>query len=83
MSLLFASQMGVSVVDSAVAGLGGCPHARGSTGNVSTEDVLYMLHGVGIQTVRMFQVSFVDRHAVFLCSYNPNQTKVIEFIYIN
>lgn len=44
-------QMGVCVVDSAVAGLGGCPYAPGSSGNVSTEDVVYMLHGMGIQTV--------------------------------
>ncbi|TMS04611.1 3-hydroxymethyl-3-methylglutaryl-CoA lyase, cytoplasmic [Larimichthys crocea] len=42
--------MGVCVVDSAVAGLGGCPYAPGSSGNVSTEDVLYMLHGMGIET---------------------------------
>lgn len=45
--------MGVCVVDSAVAGLGGCPYAQGSSGNVSTEDVLYMLHGMGIETVSM------------------------------
>ena len=44
-------QMGVCVVDSAVAGLGGCPYAQGSSGNVSTEDVLYMLHGMDIETV--------------------------------
>lgn len=44
-------QMGVRVVDSAVAGLGGCPYAPGSSGNVSTEDVVYMLHGMGIETV--------------------------------
>ncbi|XP_037541406.1 3-hydroxy-3-methylglutaryl-CoA lyase, cytoplasmic [Nematolebias whitei] len=49
-NILVALQMGVSVVDSAVAGLGGCPYAQGSTGNISTEDVLYMLHGMGIQT---------------------------------
>lgn len=47
----FFPQMGVCVVDSAVAGLGGCPYAPGSSGNVSTEDVLYMLHGMGIETV--------------------------------
>lgn len=41
------------MVDSAVAGLGGCPYAPGSSGNVSTEDVLYMLHGMGIETVSM------------------------------
>jgi isopropylmalate/homocitrate/citramalate synthase len=43
-------QMGVTVVDSSVAGLGGCPYAKGATGNVATEDVLYMLHGMGIET---------------------------------
>ncbi|RHY30164.1 hypothetical protein DYB32_004558 [Aphanomyces invadans] len=40
----------VSVVDSAVAGLGGCPYAKGASGNVATEDVVYMLHGLGIKT---------------------------------
>ncbi|RTE87380.1 MULTISPECIES: hydroxymethylglutaryl-CoA lyase [Gammaproteobacteria] len=42
--------LGVSVIDSAVAGLGGCPYAKGASGNVATEDVLYMLHGMGIET---------------------------------
>ncbi|WP_444891499.1 hydroxymethylglutaryl-CoA lyase [Microbulbifer sp. DLAB2-AA] len=45
-----ALQMGVAVVDSAVAGLGGCPYARGASGNVASEDVLYMLNGMGIET---------------------------------
>uniref|UniRef100_A0A3Q3WYZ6 hydroxymethylglutaryl-CoA lyase n=1 Tax=Mola mola TaxID=94237 RepID=A0A3Q3WYZ6_MOLML len=49
-NILTALQLGICVVDSAVAGLGGCPYAQGSTGNVSTEDVLYMLHGMGIET---------------------------------
>ncbi|XP_023684834.1 3-hydroxy-3-methylglutaryl-CoA lyase, cytoplasmic [Paramormyrops kingsleyae] len=49
-NILTALQMGISVVDSSVAGLGGCPYARGASGNVSTEDVLYMLHGLGIET---------------------------------
>ena len=44
-------QMGVNVVDSSVAGLGGCPYAKGASGNVSTEDVVYMLHGLNIKTV--------------------------------
>jgi len=43
-------QAGVSVIDSSVAGLGGCPYAKGATGNVATEDVVYMLHGMGIET---------------------------------
>lgn len=42
--------MGISVFDSSVAGLGGCPYAKGATGNVATEDVLYLLNGLGIET---------------------------------
>ncbi|XP_042443956.1 hydroxymethylglutaryl-CoA lyase, mitochondrial-like [Zingiber officinale] len=49
-NILVALQMGISVVDSSVAGLGGCPYAKGASGNVATEDVVYMLHGLGIQT---------------------------------
>ncbi|MFT7009144.1 MAG: hydroxymethylglutaryl-CoA lyase [Colwellia sp.] len=45
-----ALQLGVNVVDSAVAGLGGCPYAKGASGNVATEDVVYMLNGLGIST---------------------------------
>jgi hydroxymethylglutaryl-CoA lyase len=44
-----ALEMGVSVVDSSVAGLGGCPYAAGATGNVATEDVIYLLNGLGIE----------------------------------
>ena len=43
-------QAGIRVIDSSVAGLGGCPYARGATGNVATEDVVYMLQGMGIDT---------------------------------
>jgi hydroxymethylglutaryl-CoA lyase len=43
-------ESGVSVVDSSVGGLGGCPYAKGATGNVATEDVVYMLHGMDIET---------------------------------
>ncbi len=43
-------QQGVSVIDSSVGGLGGCPYAAGATGNVASEDVLYMLNGLGIRT---------------------------------
>ncbi len=43
-------QLGVAVIDSAVAGLGGCPYASGASGNVATEDVIYMLDGLGIET---------------------------------
>ena len=47
---LASLQMGVWQFDTSVAGLGGCPYARGATGNVATEDVVYMLHGMGIET---------------------------------
>jgi hydroxymethylglutaryl-CoA lyase len=45
-----ALEMGIRCVDSSVAGLGGCPYAKGATGNVSTEDVIYLLHGLGYET---------------------------------
>ncbi len=41
---------GISVFDSSVAGLGGCPYAKGATGNIATEDVVYLLQGLGIET---------------------------------
>jgi hydroxymethylglutaryl-CoA lyase len=47
---LAALQLGVWQFDTSVAGLGGCPFAKGATGNVASEDVVYMLHGMGIET---------------------------------
>jgi hydroxymethylglutaryl-CoA lyase len=48
---IYASlEMGITIFHSSVAGLGGCPYAKGATGNVSTEDVLYMMNGLGIET---------------------------------
>lgn len=49
-NIFTALQMGVSVVDSSVSGLGGCPYAKGASGNVATEDLVYMLNGLGIDT---------------------------------
>ncbi len=49
-NILAALQAGVSVIDSSVAGLGGCPYAAGASGNVASEDVLYMLDGLGVDT---------------------------------
>jgi hydroxymethylglutaryl-CoA lyase len=43
-------EAGVTVVDASVAGLGGCPYAPGASGNVATEDLVYLLHGLGIET---------------------------------
>ena len=42
--------MGISVVDSSVGGLGGCPYAKGASGNVASEEIVYMLHGLGVKT---------------------------------
>jgi hydroxymethylglutaryl-CoA lyase len=47
---LASLEMGVWQFDTSVAGLGGCPYAKGATGNVATEDVVYLLHGMGIET---------------------------------
>tara|TARA_R110002167_G_scaffold31464_3_gene103199 strand:+ start:486 stop:1403 length:918 start_codon:yes stop_codon:yes gene_type:complete len=49
-NILVALQYGISVIDSSVAGLGGCPYAKGAAGNVATEDVVYMLNGMNINT---------------------------------
>jgi hydroxymethylglutaryl-CoA lyase len=43
-------EMGIATFDASIAGLGGCPYAKGATGNVATEDVVYLLHGLGIET---------------------------------
>ena len=49
-NILAALELGVAIIDSAVAGLGGCPYAAGASGNVASEDVLYMMDGLGIET---------------------------------
>jgi hydroxymethylglutaryl-CoA lyase len=65
---IYASmEVGVAIFHASVAGLGGCPYAKGATGNVATEDVLYMLQGLGIETgVDLDQVvdagDFIARH---------------------
>jgi hydroxymethylglutaryl-CoA lyase len=60
-NVLVAIGMGIATVDSAVGGLGGCPYAPGASGNLATEDVVYMLHGMGIETG-------VDLDALVACS---------------
>lgn len=49
-NILVGLQHGIATIDASVAGLGGCPYARGASGNVATEDVLYLLNGLGIAT---------------------------------
>jgi hydroxymethylglutaryl-CoA lyase len=48
-NLVVAFSQGISVVDSSVAGIGGCPYAQGASGNVATEDVLYLCELLGIE----------------------------------
>jgi hydroxymethylglutaryl-CoA lyase len=60
-NVLVSVGMGISTVDSAIGGLGGCPYAPGASGNLATEDVVYMLHGMGIETG-------VDLEALVACS---------------
>ena len=45
-----SSQLGITTLDSSISGLGGCPYAKGASGNVATEDVVYMLNGLGVKT---------------------------------
>lgn len=69
---------GVSIVDSAIAGLGGCPYATGASGNVATEDVLYLLNGLGITTdVNLENLLEVTRFAVQITGHAP-RSKVAE-----
>ena len=49
-NLYAVMEEGISVIDAATAALGGCPYAKGASGNVATEDVLYLLEGLGINT---------------------------------
>lgn len=75
-NILAALQLGVHVFDSSVAGLGGCPYARGATGNVATEDVLYLLNGLGIKTG--IDLDKVISVGTFICQQlnKPTRSKV-------
>ncbi len=64
---LVCLERGVRIADASVAGLGGCPYAPGAAGNLATEDLLYMLHGLGIRTgVDLDRVAAAGR---FICDY--------------
>ncbi len=75
-NIVASLECGVQQFDSSVAGLGGCPYALGATGNVATEDVLYLMHGLGLKTgVDIYQV--VDAGAMICKALNRrNQSKV-------
>lgn len=71
-----ALEKGIAVIDSSVAGLGGCPYAKGASGNVASEDVVFMLHGLGIKTgIDLDKLIDTDK---FICNYlnKKSQSKV-------
>ncbi len=75
-NILAALQLGIASIDSSIAGLGGCPYAKGASGNVATEDVVYMLQGMDIETG-------IDLDALLKTSYwictqlqRPNNSRV-------
>jgi hydroxymethylglutaryl-CoA lyase len=71
-NVLVALQLGISIVDSSAGGLGGCPYAPGAAGNLATEDLLYMLHGMGIQTgVDLDKVVAASRFIAPLLGHAP------------
>ncbi len=71
-NILASMEVGVATFDSSIAGLGGCPYSPGATGNVATEDVLYMLDGMGIETgINMDRL--LDA-AQYICDFLQRQT---------
>lgn len=71
-NVLAALQTGISIVDSSAGGLGGCPYAPGAAGNLATEDLLYMLHGMGISTgVDLEKVVAATRFIAPLLNHAP------------
>lgn len=67
---------GISIFDASIAGLGGCPYAQGATGNVATEDVLYLMHGLGIETgIDIFKIARIG-HNICQMLNRTNQSKV-------
>ncbi|SFL94898.1 hydroxymethylglutaryl-CoA lyase [Marinobacter zhejiangensis] len=75
-NLYAVMQQGVSIIDSSVAGLGGCPYARGAAGNVATEDVLYLLQGLGIQTGVDLEALAQTGHWICQALGRQNQSRV-------
>ncbi len=76
-NVLMALQMGISIVDSSAGGLGGCPYAPGAAGNLATEDLLYMLHGMGISTgVDLHKVVEATRFIAPLLGHAPTSKYV-------
>ena len=75
-NILACLEYGVANIDASVAGLGGCPYAAGASGNVSTEDVVYMLHGMGIETGIDLKKLVAAGHYISEQISGPNHSKV-------
>ncbi len=75
-NILACLDLGIKTMDSSVAGLGGCPYAKGATGNVATEEVIYMLHGLGLKTG--VSLDSLIHAGEYICQYlkRPNRSKV-------
>ena len=75
-NILTSLDFGINVVDASVSGLGGCPYARGASGNAATEDVVYMLHGCGVQTG--INLDLLIDAGKFICEElgRPSESKV-------
>ncbi|MBS0289987.1 MAG: hydroxymethylglutaryl-CoA lyase [Proteobacteria bacterium] len=75
-NILACLELGIHTIDSAAAGLGGCPYAKGATGNVASEDVIYMLHGLGLKTG--VDIDKLISAGEYMCQYlnRPNCSKV-------
>ena len=79
-NILVALEMGIATLDSAVAGLGGCPYAKGASGNVASEDVVYMLNGMGITTGVDLQKLAIAGDKITRVLGKDNQSKVAKAI---
>lgn len=77
-NILAALQCGVSTIDSSIGGLGGCAYAPGAGGNVATEDVLYLLNGLGIETGVDMQALLNADHFIFDYLKRPTRSKVAQ-----
>jgi hydroxymethylglutaryl-CoA lyase len=75
-NVLASLQMGVHTFDTSVSGLGGCPYAKGATGNVATEDVVYLLHGLGITTGVDLDALIDAGQFIRECLGQPNGSRV-------
>ncbi len=72
-NIVVALQHGVATIDSSIAGLGGCPYAVGATGNVATEDVIYLLEGLGIQ--HGVQIPALLKASDYICTQLGRETQ--------